>query len=382
MCLKNVKLISISLVLTEICASKCIYIPGRKLDEINDDCLTHIFKFFDIYDLYNVSCSSSKFENVLPLFNRKFEFTITNVSTLNIKHFLEKIGMQIETLTITIGKRERSEVKKFFECVQKQCPNIKVLFIKNCSHLNFARFSNLLKRLKSLRLEECEYTKIYDVPYFMNIPWITQSMPMELQKSEDMSDLVILKLHSCKGFKPCAFKEFLKQQNRFIELSLFALEDFKNSDVDFFNELVPNLQNIEALSIDANTTSHIQFIANLPKLRSLQLLDYSIYNDRIVDRLLRRINDETNKIEELDLYHCYLGMNTYRVISQFQQLHTLKLRKHFWVTENHLSSLDLMPKLKTVCCFDNVVLTDLGIISLVRVSPMLTHLDCSWCYQV
>lgn len=72
----------------------------------------------------------------------------------------------------------------------------------------------------------------------------------------------------------------------------------------------------------------------------------------------------------------------FQVVSQFQKLHTLKLRKNFWVTDQHLASLNLMQSLKTVCCFDNIVLTDDGVMSLVRVSPQLTQLDCSWCFQV
>lgn len=349
----------------------------------------------DIYDLYSIACASSRFENVFSLFNRKFVFSVTNVAATNLKHFLQTVGMQIRTLNVTVSERNRnpSDVLEFFEAVQEHCPNIKHLALKKWSHLNFSRFSSLLQRLETLQLDECEYmSEINELlnRRFVIKPWLNQpglcSMQLALQKSSGLSDLIslnTLKLHRCKGFTPSAFQEFLKKNNQLTELSLFALKDFKNSNIDedFFDALAPHLQSIQMISIDVNTTSHIQFISKLPNLRSLQLLDYSVYNDRIVDRLLRKLS-EFNAIEELDLYHCNLGRTTYRVISQFQKLHTLKLRKNFWVTDQHLQSLNLMQSLKMVCCFDNIVLTDDGVMSLVRMAPQLTQLDCSWCFQV
>lgn len=306
-----------------MCASKCA-IPGTRLDEINDDCLAHIFKMLDIYDLYNISCASSRFENVFTLFKCNFAFTITNVSDPNLKHFLQVVGMQIRTLSILIGERNRNsaDIIEFLECVQEHCTNVKHLAIKKWPHLNFSRFAILLKRLHSLRLDECEYTEINDLlnRRFVIKPWMSQplcSMQLALQKSSGMSDLTnlnILKLHRCKGFRPDCLQKFLMQNDKLIELSLFSLRDFVNSDADesFFDGLAQYMQYVETISIDVKTTSHIQFISRLPRLRSLQLLDYSVYNDRIVDRLLRKLS-ETNRIEELDLYHCNLGLTSYRV---------------------------------------------------------------------
>lgn len=350
----------------------------------------------DIYSLYNIACASSRFENVLALLNRKFVLSVTNgvVAPSNLKHFIEMVGMQIQTMNVTIGERNRStsEVVEFFECVQGNCLKLKHLALKKWSNLNFSRFSNLLKRLESLQLDECEYTEINELlnRRFGIKPWLNQpglcSMQLSLQKSSGLSELTSLKslkLHRCKGFTPNGFHEFLRKNNQLKELSLFALKDFKNSNIDddFFDGLAQYLQEIETISIDVNTTSHIQFISRLPKLKSLQLLDYSVYNDRIVDRLLRKLSD-TNTIEELDLYHCHLGQTSYSVISQFQKMHTLKLQKNFWVTAPDLQSLKMMPALKTFCCFDNILLTDDGVLSLVRMAPQLTQLDCSWCYLI
>ncbi|XP_031620876.1 uncharacterized protein LOC116339245 [Contarinia nasturtii] len=379
----------------KICALKSV-IPDTKLDELNDDCLAHIFEMLEnIYDLYNIVCTSSRFQNVLPLIsNRKFSLTVTNVTAINLKHFLQTIGIQIRSLYVPISERNQSSVDiiEFLEMVQNYCPKLKSLTMKKWSHLNFNRFKPLLKRLKTLSLDECDYTEINDLlnRRFVIEPssWVEQPFPLSssLQTSSGMSDLIsltTLKLHRCKGFRPDSFQEFLQQNGNLIELSLFALVDFKNSDADeyFFNGIAQYLQDIETMSIDVNTTSHIQFIAKLPKLRCLRLFDYSVYNDRIVDCLLRKLGDIKN-IEELDLYHCNLGMHSYRVISQLHKLHTLKLRKNFWVTDQHLQTLNLMPSLKTVCCFDNIILSDEGLMSLVRMSPNLTKLDCSWCFQV
>lgn len=375
---------------TDLYATRSI--PHTKLDELNDDCLEYIFQMLDIYDLYNIACASQRFENVFPLFNRKFVYTVSNVSAANLPHFLETVGMQIRTLNILIGEsvKNSADVIAFFDNVQTNCRNVKHVALKKWTRLNFNRFSDLLKRLESLELDECEYTELNEWlnRRFVIKPWIAQpglcSLQLALQKSTglaDLSSLTSLKLHRCKGIGPNHLQELLEQNNRLIDLSLFGLKDFNNIDEHYFNGIVTYLKAIETISIDVNTTTHIQFISQLPKLRSLQLLDYSVYDDRIVDKLLRRLCD-SDTIEVLDLYHCNLGLNTYRVISQFRKIHTLKLCKNFWVTDQHLQSLNMMHSLKTVCCFDNLVLTDDSVISLVQASPQLTHLDCSWCFQI
>lgn len=379
------------LLLAGICVRSSA-VPDTKLDEINDDCLAHIFQMLDIYDLYNIACASPRFENVFSLFNRKFGYSVTNVSAANLKHFLKTVGMQIHTLNVAIGENIKSsgDVLDFLECAQKHCTNVKHLTFRKWSHLNFSRFSTLLRRLESLQLVECEYTELNEFlnRRFVIKPWTVQpglcSMQLALHRSSgfaDLTSLTSLKLHRCMGFRSNNFKELLEQNGRLTELTLFALKDFKHLDDSYFDGLAQHLQAIETISIDVNTTHHIQFISALPKLRSLQLLDYSVYNDRIVDRLLRKLCD-SETIEELDLYHCNLGRTSYRVISQFPKLHTLKLCKNFWVTDQYLQSLNLMQSLKTVCCFDNLVLTDDGVMSLFRMAPQLTKLDCSWCFQV
>lgn len=368
-----------------MCTTKSSAIPRTKLNEINDDCLEYIFHFLDIYDLYALARVSPRFETVFTLFNRKFTYTIADIATPNLQHFLQTVGMQIRTLNVTIKERHSSEVIAFFECIQEYCPNVKHLAIKKWPHLNFSRYSTMLKRLESLRLDECEYTEMNDLMNrrFVGIkPWVAQpglcSMQLSLQKSTGMSDLTnltSLKLHRCSGLSLSDFQQFLAHNQQLTELSLHSLKEFNSSDADesFFDNMAQNLQLVETISIDVYTTSFIQFIARLPKLRSLQLIDYTVCDDRIVDRLLRKLC-ETNTVEELDLYHCNLGLNTYRVISQFEKLHTLKLQKHFWVSDQHLASLNQMQSLRKVCFFDSILLNDDAVMSLVRVAPQLTHL--------
>lgn len=354
-----------------MCAAKSI-IPPIKLDELNDDCLAHIFRMLDINDLYHIASASQRFENVFPLFNRKFVYNVTNVNAAFLGNFLATVGMQIQKLNVSIGENIKSsaEVIEFFDLVQQHCVNIKHLALKKWIRVNFNRFTDLLKRLESLELDECEYTELNEWlnRRFVIKPWIAQpglcSLQLVLQKScglADLTNLRSLKLHRCKGFGPDNLRELLEQNDRLTDLSLFALKDFKNVNDSYFDGVTKYLQCIETISIDVNTTAYIQFISGLAKLRSLQLLDYSVYNDRIVDRLIRRLCD-SETIEVLDLYHCNLGQNTYRAISQLKQLHTLKLCKNFWVTDQHLQSLNLMQTLKTVCFFDNLTLTGKSIV--------------------
>lgn len=322
------------------------------------------------------------------MFNRRFEYTLADIGAPNLLHFFQMIGMQIRTLHITIGERCRnsSKVIEFFESVQKHCVNLKHLTVKKWSNLNFGRVPELLNRLELLQLIECDNVEPNhpdDGGHFSFRVWTNPQTNGDRTCLIHLTNLKILKLHTCKGFRPHDFHKFLQVNNKLTELSMFALAEFRQSQIDerFFDDLAEYLQELETICVDVQTTSNIQFIANLPKLRTLRLLDYTVYNDRIVDRLLRSICD-SETIEELDLYHCNLGQTTYRFISQLKNLHTLKLRKNFWITDQHLQSLNLMPALNTVCFFDNVILTDDGVLSIVKMAPKLNQLDISWCFMI
>lgn len=370
-------------------------IPHTKLVDLNDDCLAYVFELLDIYDLYAVGCASERCKNVFPLFNRKFEYSVTNINASNLKHFLKTIGAHIRTLHVNINERNKNnfEILEFFDWVQQYCVNVRHLTVKKWQQLNFEKCQLMLNRLESLQLDECAYAETNELlnRRFLIKPWIVAqpafySLQTTSLKSSDLTHLTnirTLKLHNCKGFRPAHLMEFLVQNNKLTELSLITLNEFKGDTFDdnFFNGFSKYLQEIDTISIDMNTTNHIQFIATLPKLTKLKLLDYSVYNDRIVDRLLRKLCD-LDTITELDLYHCNLGRNTYRVISQFSKLHTLKMRKNFWINDQHLQTLNLMPALRTICCFDSIILSDDGVISFVKIAPNLTQLDCSWCFQV
>lgn len=365
-------------------------VPATELTDLNPDCLAEIFQKLEINDLYALACALPSFRDVFMLFNRKFEYTINEISAANLLHFLRAIGMQIKVLTVSVGERHKNslEVIEFFECVQLNCENLKRLTVKKWTHLNFNRFPKLLNRLETLQLIECDNVESNEImnKQFAFKPWNwspLNTIARRISCLTDLSKITTLKLHTCKGFYPQDLMEFLQKNNRLTELSMFALDEFQNSQLgdQFFDSLSQHLQLLEIICIDVQTTSHIQFIANLPKLRTLQLLDYSVFNDRIVDRLLRRICD-SETIIELDLYHCNLGQSTYRFISQLRNLQTLKLRKNFWVTDQHLQSLNLMQSLRTVCCFDNVILTDDGVLSIVKMAPKLTQLDISWCFMI
>lgn len=369
--------------------------PVNHLPDLNDDCLAYICAKLDIHDLYAVACAFPSLQVAFPLFNRRFEYTVTNINATNTAHFFECVGMQIKTLNVTVGEhiRASADVIRFFECIQTHCPRIKHLLIRKWADLNLSRVGKLLSRLESLQLEECDYNAKGELANrrFMINPWIVihpafYSMQSTVPKTTGLAELVnvtTLKLHKCRGLHARHLLDFFRRNSTLTELTLFGLKDLLANDQEshFFAQIGQHLQSLETISVDVNTTTDIQFVAELPRLRSLQLLDYSVYNDRVVDRLLRKLC-ESQRIEELDLYHCNLGQQTYRTISQYRRLHTLKLRKNFWVTDQHLQSLSMMQSLRTVCCFDNIILSDEGVLSIVRMSPVLTQLDVSWCFQV
>lgn len=324
----------------------------------------------------------------------KYECNLSNINLSKIEHFLQIVGHHINCMNVNFtDKCDLTTVLSFFESVQLYCTHIKHLTINKWRTLNFNRFDSLLKRLRTLRLEECRYHERYDILHrrFTINPWIIApatfySLSSANVKTDFLNSLVnvtTLKLHQCVGIRPEHLLEFLEQNNQLVELSLFSLSEFKSDAYDqtYFDAFTKYLQAIEFLSIDMDTTNEIQFIAKLPNLRSLQLINYSVHNERIVDALLRKLL-ERDTIQELDLYHCNLGRSTYRTISLFKNLVTLKLCKNFWVTEQHLKIMEPMKNLRRFCCFDCILLSDDGVITIVKMAPQLESLDCSWCFQV
>lgn len=373
------------------------------LDCLNDDCLAHLLQLLDINDLYAIACSASRFEDILPLLNRKFKYTVTNLNDPKLTHFLQLVGGQIKCLNVTVTeKTDNHTVLAFFDNVQTYCTNVKHLSIKKWRHLNFEKYDVLSKRLYTIRLEECKYQEKIEIlnRRFVIKPWImapasfhtlsssassSSSIASKFDFLANLSNITSLKLYQCANVRPEHLVEFLEQNPRLVHLSLFALTEFKGSayDQQYFEGISKHLQAIESISIDNETTSNIQFLANLPQLRTLRLINYSntAHNDRIVDSLVRKLR-ERDVIEELELFHCDLDIQTCRNISLLTKLNTLKLCKNFHVTEQHLKLVETMPKLRRFCCFDCILMSDDALIKLVKMAPQLEQLDCSWCFQI
>lgn len=314
-----------------------------------------------------------------------------------MSRFLEIVGNHIRRLTVTIGDNcDADTVINFFLEVQNYCINLKHITIRKWKFLNFDKFEVFASRLTSLRLEECRY---YDKNIIahrrlaMN-PWIISPLsfnslcPPTNSKanffgSEMLPLITSLELYECDCIQPEMLIEFLRVNTHLKHIRLFRLNGFKKQmyNADFFNEMGKHMKNVERFSIDMDTSSEIQFLSHLPNLRSLQLMNYSVANEQVVDALLRKLA-ERDIITELDLYHCNISRQTFRTISQFSKLTSLKLCKNFWVTEQHFKMLLPMKNLKTFCCFDCIQLSDEGLISIIKMAPNMERLDCSWCFQV
>lgn len=346
-----------------------------KLIDLNFDCLAEIFKNLSINDLYAIARACPAFEMTFKLFNKKSSIATNNFTT---SHFLRTIGMQIECIKLNeFHGRAPCTSNEMLRTVQTNCIHLKELKIKKWSHLTLDQYQMLLNRLKMLHLIECDILRRFNLNRSTiaaeNLNWL-----------RELPNLTTLKLYKCNGFGPMDLLEFLQHNNnQLIELLMFQLKDFQTNQMndEFFDNLTPYLQSLECITVDVDTMCHIQFIANLKKLRRLHLFNYTQYNGRMVDRLMQTICQSTT-LEELDLYFCNLSQNTYRFISQIPNLHMLKLQKNYWLKNEHLEMLHLMRSLKVLSCFDNIHLSDMGLLLLVKMAPKLSHLDISWCYMI
>lgn len=370
------------------------YISQLTLQQLNEDCLVHVLEYLGLNDLYAMGCVSDFFRNVIQSFNRKLNCTLSKINAKYISNFLEIVGNHIKRLTVsTIDDCDSDTVINFFLDVQNYCTNIKYLIIRKWTYLNFDTLEILASQLISLRLEECRFYDRRDImhrrfamhPYIISRTSFNSLSPPTIQINllRHLVALTKLEMYKCDDVRPELLLDYLKNNERLVEMSLFQLKEFKKDmyNVAFFDEMGKHLRHIERFSIDMDTTNEIQFLSHLPNLKSLQLINYSVVNERVIDTLLRKLS-ERDLLTELDLYHCDILRSTYRTISQFSKLESLKLCKNFWVSEQYFKEFLPMRNLKKFCCFDCIMLSDDGLISLLKMAPKIEALDCSWCFQV
>lgn len=363
------------------------------MERLNDDCLAHLFALLDINALYAIVRASPTFKRILLLFNSKFEYSITNLERNDLPEFICHVGRHINKLIVTVNENcDNNIVLNFFQDVNMYCVHLKHLHLRKWRYMNLTKCDQMLERLYTLRLDECKYQEKCDMPNkrFTIKPWMIASPAFlsytAIQKSNVFTNLLnitMLKLQNCASIRPEHLLDFFKCNDRLVHLSLFNMQEFKCSTYDrnYFDEMGKYLRAIEFLSIDMDTTVHINFLADLPRLRSLQLINYLAPDKQIVDQVIRKLC-ERNVLDELDLYHCHLDNNTFYTISLFSKLSTLRLSKNFWVTDQNLMLMGMMPKLQQFCCFDCILLTGDGFMHIVQMSSKIEQLDCSWCFQV
>lgn len=370
------------------------YISKLTLDQLNEDCLVHIMEYLGLNDLYAVGCASKYLQSSIRLFNRKLSCTLLKINAAYTGRFLEIVGNHIRRLTVLVNEDCDSDtVINFFLDVQNYCTNIKYLTIRKWTYLNFDKLDVLVSRVVAIRLEECRFYDRRDIMHrrlAMN-PWIitptsfnSLHLPaIKINFLGQLSSITSLELYECDGIRPELLLDFLKKNKQITVMSLFRLKCFRKDMYDalFFNEIGKHLACIERFSIDTDTTNEIQFLSNLPNLKSLQLINYAVVNERVVDSLIQKLA-ESDIIEELDLYHCNIVRSTFRKISQLSRLTSLKLCKNFWITEQYFHDIVPMKNLKKFCCFDCILLSDDGLISILKKAPNIDSLDCSWCFQV
>lgn len=345
-------------------------------------------------DLYAIGCTSKYFECLVGACNRRFDHTLDTINNKDVHRFLKTVGAHIRRLNIAVTDDcDYNTVINFFIDVQHYCTNIKHLTIRKWTYLNFDKLELLVSRLATLRLENCRYYDKMDVMHrrLAINPWIIApssffslcAPTMKPAFFSSLASITSLQLYECSGIRPELLLDYLKKNERLTDISLFRLTEFNKPmyDAAFFDEIGKHLKYVERFSVDRDTTNEIQFLDHLPNLRSLQLINYTSCDERVVDALLRKLAKH-DLIEQLDLYHCNISAPTFTIISRFSNMTGFKLCKNFWVTEQHLKVLFPMKSLKRFCCFDCTLLSDEGLVNILRMAPQLEALDCSWCFQL
>lgn len=360
------------------------------LDELNDDCLLYLFKYFNkIEDLYRIGLVCERFRFIVRSFSRKFQLDTRSIPPTDdqgqltdqleyCNSFFSIVGHHIATLNIC--NKAISQPRSRFEIIEKYCQyTVQHLRIAHWDTFDLTLLTSLLCSVKSLEIDQCDGKHI------------------NCAKSQDylqqIDHLQALSLIDCA---PNLFHDggnevatILNKSKELKHLRLINQMDILRRSS--MRDAISQLTALECLSLSYGTTKDVdlRFLATLPSLKRLQLIDYDNYDadgsrsSVIVDELLVALVHNDSDLYELDLHHCHLMDRTYTTIAQFKKLKILKMNKNFWLTHEQLKLMATMRgQLTHFYCYDCLKLTNEAISEYLTRNQYLQFLDLSWCYMI
>lgn len=343
-----------------------------KFQNLNEDCVRHIFRFLDLNELYVMSNVCTYFRNNVNNLNMKLSYTMTvNIPTdyNKIKNFFTRIGHHIQTIKIVESQREHhnlSYVYQLTNLLQKYCFNMKHLRFEHFTGIKIADFESHFN-LETLELEN-------------------SSLCTSIRSSNDLSTTIkSVTLNSCTSGDIKILLEYLKINDKIRHLRLANCCLCANETMTglFNDNILSSLRNLQCLTLDYSVKcSNMQLIANLDSLRKLFLLHFS--ENKLMKLFDAYANKKHCQLQEIHFHMCTISNNQlYDSLSKMKSLEVLEMCKNFGMTSNHLVILSECQNLTQLRCFDCIqLINDEGICHLVSKCDKLRMLSIYWCTGV
>lgn len=342
------------------------------IQNLNEDCVRHIFEYLDLDDLYVMSNVCKSFRNNVNNLNMKLGYVLAvdmSNDYIKTKRFFVRIGHHIEKLKIIETQRDRHGstcAHHMTNLLQKYCYNVKYLRFEHFTGIKLLDFERNFD-LKTLEME-------------------SSSLCTALLPSNDLNTTITnLTLNSCTSSDISVLLEYLQMNENIRHLRLLNCCLCANETMTgLFNvDIISSLQNLQCLTLDYTVKcTNIQLIADLPNLRKLFLLHFS--ENKLVKLFDSFGNKENCQLREIHFHMCTITNNQiYESLAKMKSLEVLEMCKNFGMTSNHLNILSGCKNLTKLRCFDCIqLINDDGICHLVSKCDRLIMLSVYWCTGV
>lgn len=347
------------------------FVFSMNFENLNEDCIRHIFELLDLNELYVVSNVSMFFRNAVNNLNMKLSYTMTvDIPTdyNKIENFFSRIGHHIEKIKIVESQRENhnlSYVYHMMDLLEKYCFNVK--------YLRFEHFSGI---------------KIIDIEKHFDLEILeleNSSLCTSVPCNDLNTTIKSVTLNSCTSNDISILLEYLKINDKIRHLRIVNCCLCMNETMTglFNDDIVTCLQNLQCLTLDYSVKcSNLQLISRLDNLKKLFLLHFS--ENKLIKLFDAYASKEHCQVQEIHFHMCTISSDTiYKSLSKMKSLEVLEMCKNFGMTSNHMNILTDCKNLTHLRCFDCIqLISDEGICHLVSKCDKLRKLEIYWCSGV
>lgn len=373
-------------------------------NKLNFDCLVHITSFLELNDLTNLDKISKGFSSVTQHAYKGFKnFNFESIRSVTFEEgrvLLNKIGPHITSIKIEHKYKVDEDFEAFIDLMCQLCTNLENLYIfiyrKVFSSVLLMKMSKLLfPRLKSI---EYYFPNEIAMEKCLETATVLQNLKLHGCKSgrciSKIKNLVSLSIELGIKLDPDYFTDFCLNNKNLVKLKIHHCAKLTSKSV---TDITTNLLKLEELSIVSYewTTSEYLKLANLPKLKKLQVGGYAS-NDVNYEYMFKKLAKK-DLLQFLDISAWGFRMNNklLKIVDGFNKLEVLKMNFNDSINDEILSQLGTKGNIKelhiqnyfrdpTKYTFTiNQInhkqnLSSSGIASLIKKSPNIRLLDISY----